>query len=249
MAPRVLRHGVKLAVSSLLAVASLSASAQVAVRLAEPVAPANQPVVQTAQDWLQQAVQAVSQDAPLRLEVEVGRLDSRLQLEACARIEPYLPPGTRLWGKTRLGLRCLEGNKLWNVFLPITIKAWGPAWVLKRQVASGHALSEGDVMAAEVDWAEFSSPVVARKEDWDGKVAARMLMPGQSLRQNMVRSPQVFQSGAQVRVIAQGPGFEISTSAQAVGAGVVGESVRVRMGNGQVVTGLVRDSQTVTVTL
>ncbi|GAB4398261.1 MAG: flagellar basal body P-ring formation chaperone FlgA [Rhodoferax sp.] len=226
---------------------SLSAWAQVTeVASVESV---RQSVVQTAHHWLQQAVKAVSQDAPLRIEVEVGRLDPQLRIEACARIEPYLPPATRLWGKTRLGLRCLEGVKRWNVFLPVTVRAWGPAWVLKAPMTSGQTLSEDDVMVSEVDWAEFSSPVLARKEDWLGKVTTSALMPGQALRQSMVRAPQVFRAGAQVRVIARGPGFEISTSALAVSPGVVGESVRVRISNGQVITGLVQDAQTVTVSL
>ncbi len=43
--------------------------------------------------------------APLRLVVSVGSLDSRLNLAPCAQVEPYIPAGMRLWGKTRLGLR------------------------------------------------------------------------------------------------------------------------------------------------
>jgi flagella basal body P-ring formation protein FlgA len=60
-----------------------------------------------------------------RIEVVVGQLDSRLHLAPCAKIEPYLPNGTRLWGKSRIGLRCLQGATLWNVYLPITVKAYG----------------------------------------------------------------------------------------------------------------------------
>ena len=43
-----------------------------------------------------------------RVDVRVGQLDPRLQLQSCARIEPYLPPGTRLWGRTSIGVRCLH---------------------------------------------------------------------------------------------------------------------------------------------
>jgi len=64
------------------------------------------------QRWLDEAVAAVrtSETGSLRMEVTVGALDSRLKLAPCAKVEPYLPPGTRLWGKTRLGLRCM-GSK------------------------------------------------------------------------------------------------------------------------------------------
>src|ERR1700690_4642205 len=39
-----------------------------------------------------------------RVEVVLGQLDPRLHLAACARVEPYLPTGVRLWGKARIGL-------------------------------------------------------------------------------------------------------------------------------------------------
>ena len=38
---------------------------------------------------------------PLRMQVKLGQLDSRLRLAACAKVEPYLPAGSRLWGRSR----------------------------------------------------------------------------------------------------------------------------------------------------
>lgn len=200
------------------------------------------------QTWLNQAV-ASSGELPLRMEVEVGALDRRLTLAPCAQVEPYLPAGSRLWGKTRVGLRCVQGAVKWNVFLPITVKAFGPVWVVKGQLASGAALTESDLMMAEADWAERASPVVANQADWLGLLATRPLSTGQVLRQDMVRAAQVFSSGTQVRVVARGVGFEIATSAQALTAGVVGQLARLRMDNGRVVSGVVVDRQTVRLSL
>lgn len=198
-----------------------------------------------AQRWLDNTLAGSAGSLPLRMEVAVGELDRRLRLAACQQVEAYIPPGTRLWGKTRLGLRCLQGVSKWNVFLPITVKAFGPAWVIKGTVAQGVALSEADAMSVEVDWAELNSPIVANLPDWVGQTATRALSTGQALRQDMLKPAQVFQAGAQVRVLARGVGFEIATSAQAVSGGVVGQSARVRMDNGRVMTGQVLDSRTV----
>jgi len=201
-----------------------------------------------AQVWLDQMLSNTA-DLPLRMAVEVGALDSRLKLAPCERVEPYLPPGTQLWGKTRLGLRCTQGAVRWNVFLPITIKAFGLAWVIKGQVASGAVLTQADAMQMEVDWAESRSAVVANLDDWVGQTATRALTTGQALRQDMVKASQVFQAGSQVRVVARGAGFEIFSSAQAISGGVMGQTARVRMDNGRVISGLVVDSQTVRVAL
>lgn len=202
------------------------------------------------QRWLDDAVSR-SQPAglPLRMEVSVGSLDPRLRLAPCARVEPYLPPGARLWGRTRLGLRCVEGPTAWNVYLPVTIKAFGPAWVLTGAVAPGAVLTANDATQAEVDWAEESAPVMAQPEMWVGQTAARQLVAGQALRQSMVRPPQLFRAGAQVKVIAQGPGYAISSAGQAMSAGAVGQTIRIRMDNGRIVSGTVNDSGTVVVPL
>lgn len=200
-----------------------------------------------AQHWLDQtlATQAARAEPPLRLQASVGALDGRLRLAACARVEAYLPAGSRLWGQTRVGLRCLEGASRWNVTLPVTVKATGVAWVLRRDVAPGAALQPDDVMQAEVDWTAEASPVLAGSQAWQGQVATRALSMGQTLRQNMVRAAQVFQAGAPVRVLAGDGGFQISAQGQAVSPGVVGQLARVRLDNGRVLSALVLDARTV----
>lgn len=198
-----------------------------------------------AQHWLDSSLASHAEGLPLRMEVTMGELDQRLRLAPCAQVVPYLPPNTRLWGKTRLGLRCVQGSSKWNVFLPITVKAFGPAWVIKGYVAQGAVLTEADAMPVEVDWAELNSPIMANVSDWVGQTATRMLSTGQALRQDMVRPAQVFQAGTQVRVLARGVGFEIATSGQAVSAGVMGQSAKVRMDNGRIMNGQVLDSRTV----
>ncbi len=183
--------------------------------------------------------QAAAGALPLRMEVQIGQLDPRLRLAACARVEPYLPAGSRLWGRTRLGLRCVQGAVAWNVFLPITVKAWGPAWVLQNGIASGRPLAAEDAVQAEVDWAEDSAAVYANPQDWVGLVAARPLAAGQALRQNMLRPPALFAVGAQVRVMVSGGGFSVTSSGKAMTAAGEGQTVRVRMDNGRLISGVV----------
>lgn len=207
-----------------------------------------------AQRWLHDAVASATSTgtpgaAALRMEVQLGNLDSRLKLAPCGNVEPYLPPGARLWGRTRVGLRCMDGMSRWNVSLPVTVNAYGKAWVIKNQVASGAVLTANDVVEAEVNWAEESSQVLRDGSLWMGHVATRQLTTGQTLRQGMVKPAQVFQAGTQVRVFAQGAGFQISSDAQALSAGVIGQIARVRMENGRISSGTVVDARTVKIDL
>jgi flagella basal body P-ring formation protein FlgA len=202
-------------------------------------------------NWARKAATASLPSAgpALRLEVSVGALDGRLRLAPCGNIEPFLPAGSRLWGKSRVGLRCSDGMTRWNVSLPATVKAFGPAWVVRTPVAVGASIALPDVLEAEVDWAEDAQPVLTDVGAWNGQVAVRQLATGQTLRQGMVRAPQVFQAGAQVRVLAQGSGFQVTGEAQALSAGVVGQAARVRMDSGRVTSGMVLDARTVKIEL
>ena len=205
-----------------------------------------QDLVALTQQWVDQALAQLPADAsPLRMQVQVGQLDSRLRLAPCQRVEPYLPPGARLWGRTRLGLRCLEGETRWNVFLPLTVQAFGPAWVLTGNVASGATLTESDAMQSEVDWAANPAAVVTNPQAWVGQVAALPLSAGQALRQNMVRAPYLFKAGAPVQIRVQGPGFAVTSSGQAMAAGAAGQNVRIRMANGKIISGIVNFDGTI----
>lgn len=207
----------------------------------------------TAQDWISQQLTIGDDGAAgatgLRPEVIVGSLDTRLRLAPCAQVEPFVPQGTKLWGRSRIGLRCVEGPTRWTVFLPITVKAWGPAWVIRQPVAPGATLSLDDAELTEVDWALSVSPVLPLAEDWVGTQAIRAMMPGQVLRQAMVKSPQVFGAGTQVKVLVEQGAVRLSATGQALTHGYAGQTARVRMPNGRIVTGLVRDGQTVEIEL
>lgn len=191
--------------------------------------------------WLQGAVaQAEAQHSvPLRMDVKVGKLDARLNLAPCQRIEPYLPSGSKLWGRTRIGMRCVEGAKPWNVFLPVTIQAFGPAWVLTNNVGMGETLTHDHAMQSEVDWAASPHAIIALPDDWVGQTAARNLTAGMALRQTMVKAAQIFKAGAGVKVLVQGGGFVVTSSGKALEGGSEGQNVRVRMDNGRTVIGAV----------
>ena len=232
-------------------ICSPNASAQYAA--AESVSANDRALLaQMARDWLEPALQttlAENPDSVLRPEVVMGALDSRLRLAPCQQIEPYLPPGTRLWGRSRIGLRCLQGRVHWNVYVPVTVKAWGPAWVLRRTVPAGTLLTQEDADIAEMDWAAQPSSVLATPESWVGQQAAFALQPGQALRANMVRPIPAFERGAQVRVKSVGSGFHVVVSGQAMEDGVIGQPARVKLGGGKVITGTVRKGQVVEVRL
>jgi flagella basal body P-ring formation protein FlgA len=194
---------------------------------------------------------AAAQLAPpaARVEVLPGRLNPRLRLAPCDRIEPFLPPGSRPWGHTRVGLRCVEGAVAWTVFLPVTVKVLALGLVLRDGLPAGTVLREEHLAAAEVDWAAAPSPVLARPAAVLGRTLSRNMAAGAALRQADLRAERWFAAGDTVNVVALGQGFSVSGEGLALGDGVDGQRVRVRTENGRVVSGIAAGKRRVEVAL
>jgi flagella basal body P-ring formation protein FlgA len=197
---------------------------------------ANQTAQQAASLAAAQAPQRPGASAP-RIEVIAGKLDPRLRLAPCERVEAYLPPGARAWGRTRIGLRCQQGATRWNVTLPLTVRVWAPAAVLAAPLPAGSVLAAEHLSLAEVDWAAEPSAVFADPARLIGRTLARPLPAGDAPRQADLKARQWFAAGDTVRLVASGPGFAISSDATALSHGMEGQPARVRTEGGRVLSG------------
>ena len=175
---------------------------------------------------------------PPRVEIEIGRLDPRLRLAPCKRIEPQLAPQAQLWGRTRIGLRCVDGERPWQVWLPVTVKVFAPALVARRALPAGTELAAADLQTAEVDWAAEPQAPLTQADKLTGRSLSRALQPGQALRGGDLKRRQWFGAGDTVQILARGDGFAVSGEGQALSPGVEGQPVRVRTESGRILTGV-----------
>ena len=184
-----------------------------------------------------------------RIEVEIGQLNPRLRLAACNTIQPYLPPGLPMWGRTRVGLRCVDGPVHWNVSLPLMVKVYAKAVVAATALPVGAVLTEKLLTTAEIDIAADPAPVFTEPAQPVGRILARPLAAGEAVRGNVLQKRQWFASGANVTVEAAGKGFSISSEGQALSPGIEGQDVRIRLENGRTVVGRAVDERRVEVLL
>jgi flagellar basal body P-ring formation protein FlgA len=177
------------------------------------------------------ARQAASVHAPpqARVLVEAGQLDPRLNLAPCGRVETALLPGVPAWGRSRVGLRCTDGQARWSVSLPMTVQVWAAAVVLRADLPAGTRLAPEHLAKAEIDWAAgggaFDKPDVLA-----GRTLARPVAAGSALRNVDLQTRQWFARGDTVQVQVAGAGFAIVADGQALSPGLEGQAVRVRMG-------------------
>jgi flagella basal body P-ring formation protein FlgA len=212
-----------------------SAWAQVPTPAATALDPA---LLARVRELAQQAAQAGVAELPgARVQVELGTLDARLRLAPCAQVQPYVPPNQSMWGRARIGLRCVQGAP-WNVSLPVTVKVFAPALVLAQALPAGTTLEAAHLERKDVDVAAAASPALMQPEQALGRPLLHAMNAGETLRRADLRPRQWFAAGDTVRLVAQGEGYTVSGEAQALGPGLEGQAVRLRTEGGRIVSAL-----------
>ncbi|KUY97153.1 flagellar biosynthesis protein FlgA [Burkholderia territorii] len=169
-------------------------------------------------------------------------------LAACTTLEPFLPTGARLWGRTTVGVRC-AGARPWTVYLQAKVAVQATYYVAARQIAPGEPLTAADLVARDGDLTVLPLAVITDPAQAVGATALARISAGLPLRQDMLKSAASVSAGQTVRVVAAGPGFTISAEGSALANAAPGQSVRVRMAAGQIVTAIVKDAGTVEIPL
>lgn len=179
----------------------------------------------------------VGAPAQARVDVQVGALDPRLKLAPCQQIQPYLPTGLQMWGRTRIGLRCVDGLARWNVSLPVTVKVYARVLVAAAALPAGTVLTQAQLAAAEIDIAAQAGAVFTDAALLTGRTLNRPLAAGDALHSVALNKRQWFAAGDVVSVRASGSGFAVAGEGQALAAGLEGQEVKVRFENGRILTG------------
>lgn len=184
-----------------------------------------------------------------RIEVVVGQLAPHLKLAPCAQVVPYLPTGVRPLGRSRLGLRCVQGPSRWSVSLPVTVRLWAPSLVATGALPTGTVLEARHLGTAEVDLAERTDAAIGSADRAIGRTLQRSLSAGDAVRLADLKTRQMFNTGDTVRIVGIGPGYAVSSEGQAMGPGLEGQSARVRTDSGRIITGMATAERRVEVAL
>ena len=180
------------------------------------------------------------------MEITVGDLDPRVKLAACERYEPFLPPGSRLWGRSTLGVRCVEGAS-WTVYVPIQVRVYAQALVAARPLTRNQPLSADDVRVDRVELTSNSNQVVTPNDDYAGGRLTRSVAAGETITRALLRAPAIVQPGDAVRVVVGGNGFSIAADGKALTMGADGQNVQVALAGGRMVTGVARPGRVIEV--
>ena len=189
-------------------------------------------------------VQQQTAALPGKATYKVEEIDQRISLTECPRLEVFLPPGSRLIGKTSVGVRC-SGKNSWKIFVPVQIKLSLDLLVSARQLSTGHTLLEED-LASQTTEISRTTGFTDRKQVL-GKVLRYSISAGQILREDMLRLPYSVSQGQSIQMIVQGRGFSIRSAGVALNNASEGQTVQIRTSSGRVISGIAAASGVVQV--
>lgn len=226
--------------------AAAQTPAQVAAQPAAPV-PAGQQDGESIRRAALAYLQQQSAGLPGKVDISVATVFPR-GLAACTTLEPFLPTGARVWGRTTVGVRC-SGERPWTLYLQAKVSIHATYFLASRSIAPGELLSAADLIARDGDLTLLPQAVITDPAQAVGSVSLMRVSAGLPLRRDMLKSADSVTIGQSVKVVAQGANFAISAEGSAMNNASPGQPVRVKTANGQIIQGIVKDGGTVVIQL
>jgi flagella basal body P-ring formation protein FlgA len=183
-------------------------------------------------------VRAQTESLPGHVEIKSGLVDPQLKFTQCEHLEAFLPPGSKLWGNTTVGVRC-ETPEKWSLYVPVQVRVYADVVMSARALQRGQAIAADDVTMQRLDLTQLQRGVMTDLQQVIGRVTKASVTGGTPLRADLLRSATVVTQGQQVRVVFHGQGFNVSSEGRALGNAGVGEPVQVRTASGKLVKGIV----------
>lgn len=198
-----------------------------------------------------QYLQAQTQGYPGKVNIALQPLDERIQVQACDQLEPFSMQGSRLWGKTHVGVRCrVSANqnanqksnaKAWSLYMQADIQVFGQYAVTAVPVSQGQVLTASDIVMQSGDLSRLPNGILTDVNLVEGKLASINLTAGTVLRPELLKATTVIQQGQTVQLSSAGNGFVVSTDGTAMNTAQPGQVVQVKVASGLMIKGIAKD--------
>jgi len=158
-----------------------------------------------------------------QVEIEVGAVDSRLQLPSCPSLDVTLPPTNAATMTAKVA--CDAPN--WTLYVPIRLHAWVEALVASVNLAPNTKLAADQMSRGRVDMFSSNGGLLTEPAQAEGKILRVGLLAGSPILSPFLELPIVVHRGQRVRLTLTDSTMIINAIALALEDGRVGESISV----------------------
>jgi len=191
------------------------------------------------QQAVEQFLQIQTAGLPGQVQIKIGPIDPRLNVAECSALDPFIPSGSRLWGKTTVGIRCLAPSK-WTIYISTSVHVLADYFVTVAPLAQGQSIHLKDITKNNGDITSLPPGVITDASQAIGRIASVSIPSGAPLRQDALRTQQAILQGQTVKLISTGPGFRVSSEARALNNASEGQVTQVRTSSGQLISGVAK---------
>lgn len=170
------------------------------------------------------------------------------RLPACEALSPFMPAALRPRARMTVGVRCGAPHN-WTAYVQASVSLTGTYYVAGRQIPPGKTIGPEDLDAREGDLIALPAGVMTDTARILGMQARHRINAGQPIRGSALRNADAIARGQNVRIIARGNGFTVSSEGQAMEDAPPGGTIQVRTASGQIVSGVVQSAGQVEVQL
>lgn len=214
-------------------------------------------VQQQTQQWLKaQKLMASEQASYPKVEIQLLSTPSETFAPPCHQFNAAISGNGQAWGRTLVQVRCANPDnpaaRSWLSFVPFEVKVIGPVLIAKQAIPAGSELQLTQFNLEEKNWAALSfsaNNLPARDEQILDRQLSSALNPGQILRQEQLRAKPLINAGNPVRIQLLAGSVTISAEGKALGAGMLGQTVRVQTEQGKTLMGVIKNEREVEVNL
>ena len=171
--------------------------------------------------------------------ITIGQIDSRLKLQMCSDLSPFLLQGSKAWGKITLGMRC-QTPKPWTIYVGAQIKVKGEYYVSAQALSQGQIVSMSDLVKMNGDLTALAPSAIIDPAKIIGRTMQVSVAAGTNLRLDMLKVNAVIQQGQVVKITSIGPGFSVSNEALALNNAAEGQIAKARTASGYTVSGIAK---------
>lgn len=165
-----------------------------------------------------------------KIQVHAGKIDSRLNLKACAedKLEIFNPYQTPMSSTNTIGVKCLEDSNHWTLYVPIRVSVLKTVLVAKQMLIKGHKINSNDIYQTELDAQKLKQGYFTESRELMGLICKHDISPNSPLNPYNIELPKMVHKGEQVSIIATKDNLSVSMNGIAMTDGILGDPVKVK---------------------
>lgn len=165
-----------------------------------------------------------------KISINSDKIDPRLHLKHCQdeNLEVFNPYQSTLSGSTTLGIRCLEKDNHWSLYVPTRISIQKPVIAAKQAIVKGAVIRAEDVQLLEMDISQLKQGYYTEPQQVVGMVAKQTINEGNCLLPATLENATLVRKGQQVNILAINDAIKVSMPGIALGSGAVNDLIKVK---------------------